>query len=109
MVPAGGQRGVTLIEVMIVVAIIAIIAAIAVTLYQDTQRRSKLAADEGVIATMNAAIAIYYGQHNGNFPASPGRYVVPSPPVFQCSSAGFEYSYDGNGLITITVRDASQC
>jgi hypothetical protein len=40
---------------------------------------STLAADEGVIAAMNAAIAIYYGQHNGNFPALPEAVVIPSP------------------------------
>jgi type IV pilus assembly protein PilA len=99
----------TLVELMVVVAVIAIIAAIAITLYQDAQKRARMAADEGVIAAMNAAISMYYGKHNGNFPASPGAYVVPSPPIFQCSAAGFDYSYDGNGLLTITVRDVSQC
>jgi hypothetical protein len=52
---------------------------------------------------MNSAIAIYYGKHNGNFPASPGVYVNPSPPQFQCSSFG--YTYDGNtGLITTSAN-----
>ena len=103
------ERGITLVELMVVVTIIAIIAAIAITLYQDVQRRAKLAADEGVIAAMNSAISIYYGKHNGNFPDSPGRYISPSPPVFQCPAAGFDYSYDGSGLISITTRDVSQC
>ncbi len=106
---ARDERGVTLVELMVVVAIIAIIAAIAITLYQDVQKRAKLAADEGVIAAMNSAIAIYYGNHNGNFPASPGAYVSPSPPVWQCASSGFDYSYDGSGLISITTRDVSLC
>jgi prepilin-type N-terminal cleavage/methylation domain-containing protein len=106
---ASEEKGITLVELMVVVTIIAIIAAIAITLYQDVQRRAKLAADEGVIAAMNAAISIYYGKHNGNFPGSPGKYISPSPPIFQCTSSGFEYSYDGNGLISITVRDVSQC
>ena len=103
------ESGMTLVELMVVVMIIAIIAAIAVTLYQDAQKRARMAADDGVVAAMNSAIAIYYGKHNGNFPASPGAYVVPSPPTFACFPAGFDYSYDGNGLITITVRDVSQC
>jgi prepilin-type N-terminal cleavage/methylation domain-containing protein len=106
----GDQRGVTLVELMVVVAIIAIIAAIAITLYQDVQRKAKLAADEGVVAAMNSAIAIYYGKHNGNFPAAPGSYVSPSPPSFQCPAAGFEYSYDSaTGLISVTARVAANC
>jgi prepilin-type N-terminal cleavage/methylation domain-containing protein len=103
-----GQRGVTLVELMIVVTILAIIAAIAITLYQDIQRRAKLAADEGVIAAMNAAISIYYGHHNGNFPGSPCSYVYQSPPLFQCSAAGFSYTYDGQGLIIVS-KDVTQC
>jgi prepilin-type N-terminal cleavage/methylation domain-containing protein len=103
------EKGITLVELMVVVTIIAIIAAIAITLYQDVQRRAKLAADEGVIAAMNSAISVYYGKHNGNFPDSPGKYISPTPPVFQCPASGFDYSYDGNGLITITTRDVSQC
>jgi prepilin-type N-terminal cleavage/methylation domain-containing protein len=113
MVPTGRQRGVTLIELMVVVGIIAIIvavAAIAITLYQDVQRKARLAADEGVVAAMNSAIAIYYGKHNGQFPASPGNFVTPSPPVFQCPTAGFEYSYDSStGLISVTTRVAANC
>ena len=105
----GDQRGVTLVELMVVVAIIAIIAAIAITLYQDVQRRARLAADEGVIAAMNSAISIYYGKHNGNFPDSPGRYISPSPPLFQCAASGFDYSYDGNGLISVTTRVVANC
>jgi type IV pilus assembly protein PilA len=103
------QRGVTLVELMVVVAIIAIIAAIAITLYQDVQRKAKLAADEGVVAAMNSAIAIYYGKHNGNFPAVPGSYVSPSPPSFQCLT-GYEYTYNENtGLISVTVRVVANC
>ena len=106
----GDQRGVTLVELMVVVAIIAIIAAIAITLYQDVQRKAKLAADEGVVAAMNSAIAIYYGKHNGNFPDSPGLYVAPSPPSFQCTTAGFAYSYsNATGLISVTTRVVANC
>lgn len=104
------QRGVTLVELMVVVAIIAIIAAIAITLYQDVQRKAKLAADEGVVAAMNSAIAIYYGKHNGNFPTTPGAYVSPTPPSFQCTSTGFEYVYtQATGLISVTARVVANC
>jgi prepilin-type N-terminal cleavage/methylation domain-containing protein len=105
----GDPRGVTLIELMVVVAIIAIIAAIAITLYQDVQRKARLAADEGVVAAMNSAIAIYYGKNNGIFPTSPGTLVNPSPPNWQCPS-GFTYSYDSStGLISVQTRNASLC
>jgi type IV pilus assembly protein PilA len=99
----------TLVELMVVVAIIAIIAAIAITLYQDVQKKAKLAADSGTIAALRSAVAIYYGKHNGNFPDETilNTLVVPSPN-FQCT--GNDYSLDtANGKITFTGNDISGC
>ena len=62
------HRGVTLVELMVLVAIIAIIAAIAITLYQDIQKKARLAADNGTIAALRSASAIYYGKNDGTFP-----------------------------------------
>jgi prepilin-type N-terminal cleavage/methylation domain-containing protein len=103
------ERGVTLIELMVVVAIIAIIAAIAITLYQDVQKKAKLAADQGTIAALRSAIAIYYGRHNGTFPAGGdlNTLVVPSPN-WQC--AGNDYDYTAtNGKLTIQINDVANC
>ncbi len=96
-----GQRGVTLVELMVVVAITAIIAAIALTLYQDIQRKARLAADRGTIGALRSAIALYYAQHNGNFPADPANYVQAASPLFQCT--GLTTSYDAaTGILSIT-------
>jgi type IV pilus assembly protein PilA len=96
-----GARGVTLIELMVVVAIIGVLLAIAISLYQQAQARARLAADHGVLGAMRSAITIYYGKHEGRFPASPGNYVVPTPPLFQC--AALTYSYDAStGLLSVT-------
>ena len=99
------ERGITLIELMVVVAIIAVLLAIALVLFQEAQKRARLAADQGTLNAMRSAITIYYGTHNGNFPTSPGAYTAPTPPVFQCTL--LTYSYDGStGLITITSSNS---
>ncbi len=103
------QRGVTLVELMVVVAIIAIIAAIAITLYQNVQQKARLAADQGTLAAMRSAIAIYYGQHNGNFPASPGAYVNPTPPVFQCVNLTYTYTQPSGDLKITSANDITDC
>ncbi|MBI3458009.1 MAG: prepilin-type N-terminal cleavage/methylation domain-containing protein [Candidatus Rokubacteria bacterium] len=96
-----GERGVTLVELMVVVAIIAVLAAIAITMYQNVVAKSRFAADQGLLGAMRSAIALYYGQHNGNFPGSPGKYVQPSPPLFQCTA--LSYTYDGTtGTLSVT-------
>jgi prepilin-type N-terminal cleavage/methylation domain-containing protein len=104
------QRGVTLVELMVVVAIIAIIAAIAITLYQDIQKKSKLAADQGTIAALRSASAIYYGKNNGIFPtkAKLDTLVVPTPPVFQCTGGTYTADTD-NGKVTYTPNDIASC
>ena len=71
------QKGLTLVELMVVVAIIAIIAAVAITVFQDIQKKAKLAADQGNVAAMRSAVAIYYGKNNGIFPAAVGAVREP--------------------------------
>ena len=81
------QRGLTLVELMIVVTIIAIIAAVAIAVYQDIVKKSKLAADQGVVSSLRSAVAIYYGRSNGLFPGTFGAVesLVTPAPVYNCS------------------------
>jgi type IV pilus assembly protein PilA len=104
------QRGVTLVELMVVVAILAIIAAIAVTLYQDLQKKARLSADQGTMAALRSAAAIYFGKNDGAFPTQAGlnTLVQPSPPVMQCP--GGNWSLDSvNGKVTYTPNDTGAC
>ena len=101
------QKGLTLVELMVVVAIIAIIAAVAITVFQDIQKKAKLAADQGNVAAMRSAVAIYYGKNNGIFPGTPGAVesLVTPAPQWQCNT---EPSYtSGNGKLdfNVTVDD----
>ena len=105
------QRGVTLVELMVVVAIIAIIAAIAITLYQDVQKKAKLAADQGTMAAIRSAIAIYYGKNDGVFPGSTATLntLLQAPASWQCAGNS-AYSYaPATGLAALAVNDVSGC
>ncbi len=108
--PLSNQRGVTLVELMVVVAIIAIIAAIALTLYQNIQRKAKLAADQGTLAAIRSGIAIYYGQHNGNFPDPPvdGPPLLQAAAAWQCAGNGVNYDPVA-GTVTLIINDVANC
>ena len=98
-----GQRGLTLVELMIVVTIIAIIAAVAIAVYQDIVKKSKLAADQGVVSSLRSAVAIYYGRSNGLFPATFAAVesLVQPAPVYNCTVPP---TYDkNNGRITFAA------
>jgi prepilin-type N-terminal cleavage/methylation domain-containing protein len=89
------QRGLTLVELMIVVTIIAIIAAVAMAVYQDIIKKTKLAADQGVVASLRSAVAIYYGRSNGLFPGSMTavELLVQPTPIYNCTVSP---AYDKN-------------
>ena len=93
------QKGVTLVELMVVVAIIAIIAAIAVARFQDLQKKAKLAADQGSVGAMRSAVALYYGKNNGLFPSDTTAVMnLTTPvPVWNCATPVYD---SGNGKIT---------
>ena len=101
------QGGLTLVELMIVVTIIAIIAAVAIAIYQDIVKKSKLAADQGVVASLRSAVAIYYGRSNGLFPAtmSAVEALVQPAPVYNCTVPPVYDSANGKITFTATLGD----
>jgi len=101
------QRGLTLVELMIVVTIIAIIAAVAIAIYQDIVKKSKLAADQGIVSSLRSAVAIYYGKNNGIFPASMGgvEALVQPTPVYNCSVTPTYDSLNGKITFNATIDD----
>jgi prepilin-type N-terminal cleavage/methylation domain-containing protein len=101
------QRGLTLVELMIVVTIIAIIAAVAIAIYQDIVKKSKLAADQGVVSSLRSAVAIYYGRSNGLFPGSMGSVeaLVSPVPVYNCAVPPTYDPLNGKISFTATIDD----
>ena len=102
------SRGVTLVELMVVVAIIAIIAAIAITLYQDIQKKARLAADNGTIAAIRSASAIYFGKNDGVFPTQATLQTLVQGFQLQCPGATWATDIT-NGKVTYAPNDISAC
>jgi prepilin-type N-terminal cleavage/methylation domain-containing protein len=84
-----GERGFTLIELMIVVAIIGVLAAIALPKLAMTVERAREASTKGALMAIKSAIAMYYANSEGMFPSfietsaayDFSKYLDTLPPV----------------------------
>lgn len=118
---AGGERGIGLIEILIVLVIVAVaggllwgyLGSTARTVEQIQEQRplahAKLAADQATLASIKSLVDASRAQ-NDTWPADRDAVLalLASPPRFQC--AGNDFDYDpASGALSLRVTDAGRC
>lgn len=117
----GGERGLGLVEILLVLVVVAIagaalyayLASTAKTLETVQSERplahARLAADRATLVAIRGALQVYYGQQ-GRWPESRDAVValLSPPPAFQCGGNGFTYD-PASGQVALLVDDPAGC
>ena len=67
---SAGEKGFTLVELLIVVIILAVLAAVVVPQFSTSTDDAKVSALDSTLSNMRAAIDLYYQQHSGAYPGA---------------------------------------
>ena len=99
------QQGVTLLELMIVVAIVAIIAAVAYPNYTESVRKTRRADCAGALTALSNAMERHYSITGSYLGAATGGADTGAPGVFStaCPVDGGDATYN----LTISAATAS--
>ena len=110
-VPREGERGFTLIELMIVVAIIAILAGILIPNFVNARSQAQTAACESNLRAIATALELYYAD-NQIYPPASGASVQPA--LFTVNGVSYlnntpkdPAAQSGNATYSITTTQAS--
>jgi general secretion pathway protein G len=107
------QRGITLIELVVVMAIILVLGTISLTLYHNVQSRSRVAKAQADTQTMASAVGAYQA-HMGQVPAAladlsiaqtndTGQVAGPFMAADPAPPAGWTYRYATGGPSGYTI------
>jgi type II secretion system protein G len=109
-VPREGERGFTLIELMIVVAIIAILAGILIPNFVNARSQAQTAACESNLRAIATALELYYAD-NQIYPPASGASVQPA--LFTVNGVSYlnntpkdPAAQSGNATYSITTTQA---
>lgn len=84
------KKGFSAIEIVIAIAVVLILSIIAIPKLSDMLRKSNEGATKGSLGALRSAIAMYYGDHEGNYPSADivkeltenGKYINEIPYAY---------------------------
>ena len=108
------QKGITLVELMIVIAVIAILASIALPGYQQYVMRSKRVTAEGDLYAFRNAMQRFFAENNtylgaangGNNTGAPAATTFPSQSPIDADLPAYNLTISAATANTFTVQAA---
>jgi type IV pilus assembly protein PilA len=102
--PRNGERGFTMIEILVVLLIVAVLSAIAIPLFVNQRDKARDADAKSAVTVAVGAIEVFHQDHNTFAGADVAALVTIEPSLAEAS--GLDVAADDDGY-TLSVRSKS--